>query len=75
MSKFRKATSAAFAAGLAVVLTGLATEIPRTNAGWAGLLGSAAGAAFVAGYAVYRVPNADTPATRPVTTRSGPAPY
>jgi hypothetical protein len=73
MPKIRKALSAAFAAGLAVILTGLATEIPRTNAGWAALLGSAVGAAAVAGYAVWRVPN--VPATSGVTVRSGPAPY
>jgi hypothetical protein len=74
MSKFRKAVSAAFTAALAVLLTGLATEIPRTNAGWAALLGSAAGAACVAGYAVYRVPN-EPAATPTVTTRTGPSPY
>lgn len=72
MSKIRKAASAAIAAALAVILTGLATEIPRTQAGWAALVGSAAGAGLVAGYAVYRVPNA--PAGTGVTIRSGAVP-
>lgn len=57
MGKVRKAITAGLAAGLAVVLAGLGTEIPKTQAGWVTLIGSAAGAAVVTAYGVWRVPN------------------
>jgi hypothetical protein len=57
MGKIRKAISAALSAGLAVILTGLGTEIPRTQAGLVALIGAAVGAALVAGYATFRVEN------------------
>ena len=60
MAKVRKAVLAAVSAAASVALAGLATEIPRTQAGWVALGTAALGAAFVAGYAVWRVPN--TPA-------------
>jgi hypothetical protein len=58
MSRIRKALAAAGSAGLAVLITGLQTEIPRTQAGWVALVAAAVGAAVVAGWAVWRIPNA-----------------
>ena len=76
MATIRKAVSAALAAALSVLFTGLATEIPRTQAGWVALVGAAAGAALTAGYLVYQTRNAPPTAVRPgVTERTGPAPY
>lgn len=63
MSKIRKALVAAGTAGLAVLVTGLQTEIPQTEAGWVALIGAAVGTAIVAGWATWRVRNA--PAVRP----------
>lgn len=57
MPKIRKAIAAGVSAGLSVLFTGLATEIPRTSAGWLALGTSAVGAALVAGYAVYGIRN------------------
>lgn len=63
MSKVRKALAAAGTAGLAVLITGLQTEVPRTQAGWAALVTAAIGAAVVAGWVTWRIPNA--PAVTP----------
>lgn len=63
MNRVRKSLVAAGAAGAAVLITGLKTEIPQTEAGWVALIGSAAGAAIVAGWATWRIPNA--PAVTP----------
>lgn len=57
----RKAVVAAWSAGITAALAAagasLATEVPRTSAGWAGLVGAAAAvgltAALVAGRATY----------------------
>lgn len=57
MSTIRKAVAAGFAAALATLLSSLATEIPRTQAGWAAILGAAVGAGVVVAYGVWRVPN------------------
>lgn len=57
MGKMRKALVAAGGAALAVVVTGLQTEVPRTDEGWVALIGAAVGAALIAGYATWRVPN------------------
>ncbi len=57
MSKIRKALVAAGATGLTTLLTGLLTEVPRTEAGWVMLVFAAAGAALVAGRATWRIPN------------------
>jgi hypothetical protein len=45
---------------LAVVLTGLKTEVPRTDDGWVGLIVGAVTAGLLAGYATWRIPNAAT---------------
>lgn len=63
MNRVRKALVAAGAAGLAVLVTGLKTEVPTTEAGWVALIGSAAGTALLAGWATWRIPNA--PAVTP----------
>ncbi len=68
MSRIRKALAAAGTAGLAVLVTGLQTEIPRTQAGWVALIGAAAGAAVVAGWVTWRIPN--TPAVDATVRRS-----
>jgi hypothetical protein len=57
-SKIRKALVAAGGAALAVLVTGLQTEVPQTSNGWGLLLGGAVAAAVVAGWATWRVPNA-----------------
>ena len=79
MSKVRKAIAAGFGAVLTALFTGLATEVPRTQAGWLALLGASVGAGVIVGYGVWQTPNEVTPpsvARSPgVTTRNGPAPY
>lgn len=57
-AKIRKALMAAGSVFLAVVFTGLQTEIPETSNGWGALLGAAVAAGVVAGWATWRVPNA-----------------
>lgn len=69
MDTIRKALSAGLAAALSVLFTGLATEVPRTQAGWLALGGAALTAGIVTAYGVWRVPNA--PAAQPVTRRAG----
>ena len=58
MTKIRKALIAAGTAGVAVLITGLKTEIPQTSNGWSALIGGVIVTAALAGYAVWRVPNA-----------------
>lgn len=58
MKKIRKALVAGAATGLGVLVTGLKTEVPQTDAGWVALVTSAIGAAVVAGWATWRVENA-----------------
>lgn len=69
MDKIRKAIVAAAAAAVAALLGALARDgVPGDAAGWLSVLGTAAGAALVAGYATWRVPNAPAavrPAMRP----------
>jgi hypothetical protein len=57
-AKIRKALIAGGSAALAVIITGLKTEIPQTSNGWGALIGGAIAAAVVAGWATWRVPNA-----------------
>lgn len=59
MKKIRKAVMAAAGAGAAVALTALQADgVPADAEGWAKLVGGVLVAAFVAGYATWRVPNA-----------------
>lgn len=67
MSTIRKALSAGLAAALSVLFTGLATEVPKTQAGWLALGGAALTAGVVTAYGVWRVPN-EVPTVQPVTT-------
>lgn len=57
MSRFRKAVAAAATGAAGALGLGLATEIPRTQAGWFALIGGAIGTGLAAGYATFRVPN------------------
>lgn len=57
-AKVRKALIAAGGAALAVIVTGLQTEVPQTSGGWGALLGGAVAAAVVTGWATWRIPNA-----------------
>ena len=71
MSTIRKALAAGLAAALAALLSSLATEIPRTQAGWLGLLSASAGVGIAVALGVYRVPNAPASAVaRPPVSRS-----
>jgi hypothetical protein len=64
MSKIRKAIAAFVTAAAGSVVTSIATGgIPTTGAGWAAVLGAAAGVGLVAALAVYGVRNA--PAVAP----------
>lgn len=65
MATFRKAIGAGMSAALAVLFTGLATEIPRTQPGWVLLGGAAVGAGFTAGLAVYNLRNDAAVPVRP----------
>lgn len=58
MSKSRKAIGAGFGAALAAFFGSLATEIPRTQAGWLAIASAAVGAGVVVGYGVWQTPNA-----------------
>jgi hypothetical protein len=60
MKRVRKAVMAGLGAALTAVLTGLGTEIPRTEEGWVLLASAAIGAFVVFGWATYRIPNAGT---------------
>lgn len=58
MAKMRKAVLAAVSAGGAVLLGELTVAVPADGTGWAALAVKVLGAAAVAGYAVWRAPNA-----------------
>lgn len=69
MAKIRKAVMAAAAAAVAAFLGALARDgVPADTEGWLAVLGTAAGAGLLAGYAVWRVPNAPAP-VRPAMRR------
>jgi hypothetical protein len=64
MSKFRKAIAAFLTAAAGAAVTKIAADgLPADGAGWAALLGAAAGVGLVAALAVYGVRNA--PAVAP----------
>lgn len=48
---------AGLGAGAGALIVGLQTEVPRTEAGWIALIGSALAAGVVTGLATWRVPN------------------
>lgn len=58
MAKVRKALLAAVSAGGAVLLGELTVAVPADAESWAALGVKVLGAAAVAGYAVWRTPNA-----------------
>lgn len=58
----RKAFGAAGTAFVGAVAVALATEIPRTQAGWLAMLGAAAGVALAAGLATFNIRNPGQPA-------------
>lgn len=65
MAKIRKALVAAVSAAAAALLGALAQGgVPADTVGWLAVLGTAASAGLVAGYATWRVPNAPAGALR-----------
>lgn len=59
MSKIRKALIAAATAAVGVLVTYVqATGLPKTGGEWAGVFSGALGAALIAGYATWQIPNA-----------------
>ena len=64
MGRMKKAIVAGVSAGVATVVTGLSTEVPRTSAGWVALFGGALVAAVGAGWATYETTNTPAPVAR-----------
>lgn len=84
-AKVRKAVAAFVTTAASVFVSGLLTEVPQTDAGWAALIGGSVGAGCIAAFAVFKVRNAGSvngsyPETepaghQPVRRRTGPPPY